>query len=176
MKAYAGFIGRQGASFDALHASGIHFKSVVAQDVDVCLMMAGQEDGLAASFLLKKKRSLLHRAVVIQAVKRFVRQKNRGIFHDNAIEGGMRLPASSPSRCVRLAFSKVWDILCQYNAELVITVSAFPFKRAAVGKAALPDKQSAQDERSSTRFCPSDMLAALQAYVSPHLVHRRRCR
>lgn len=111
LKAYAGFIGRRGASFDALHASGIHFKSVVAQDVDVCLMMAGQEDGLAASFLLKKKRSRLHRAVVIQAVKRFVRQKNRGIFHDNAIEGGMRLPASSPSRCVRLAFSKVWDML-----------------------------------------------------------------
>lgn len=74
-------------------------------------MMAGQEDGLAASFLLKKKRSRLHRAVVVQPVKRFVRQKNRGIFHDNAIEGGMRLPASSSSGCVRLAFSKVWDML-----------------------------------------------------------------
>ena len=50
---------------------------------------------------------------------------NRRIFVinllDNAIEGVMRLPATSPSRNVRLEFSKVWDMLfisCRNDADI----------------------------------------------------------
>lgn len=44
-----------------------------------------------------------------------------GNLLDNAIEGVMRLPASAPSRNIRLAFSKVWDMLfitCENDADI----------------------------------------------------------
>lgn len=44
-----------------------------------------------------------------------------GNLLDNAIEGVMRLPASAPSRHIRLAFSKVWDMLfitCENDADI----------------------------------------------------------
>lgn len=44
-----------------------------------------------------------------------------GNLLDNAIEGVMRLPATSPSRNVRLEFSKVWDMLfisCRNDADI----------------------------------------------------------
>lgn len=44
-----------------------------------------------------------------------------GNLLDNAIEGVMRLPASAPSRQIRLAFSKVWDMLfitCENDADI----------------------------------------------------------
>lgn len=43
-----------------------------------------------------------------------------GNLLDNAIEGVMRLPASAPSRCIRLSFSKVWNMLfitCTNDAD-----------------------------------------------------------
>lgn len=43
-----------------------------------------------------------------------------GNLLDNAIEGVMRLPASAPSRCIRLSFSKVWNMLfitCANDAD-----------------------------------------------------------
>ena len=43
-----------------------------------------------------------------------------GNLLDNAIEGVMRLPASAPSRHIRLAFSKVWNMLfitCSNDAD-----------------------------------------------------------
>lgn len=44
-----------------------------------------------------------------------------GNLLDNAIEGVMRLPASYPSRHIRLSFSKVWNMLfitCTNNADI----------------------------------------------------------
>lgn len=43
-----------------------------------------------------------------------------GNLLDNAIEGVMRLPASAPTRCIRLSFSKVWNMLfitCTNDAD-----------------------------------------------------------
>lgn len=59
-----------------------------------------------------------------------------GNLLDNAIEGIMRLPASAPSRHIRLAFSKVWNMLF-----ITCTNDADETKIKCIGESFLSEKE-----------------------------------